>query len=129
MEKAETIKVLATLASAYPNVYGSLPPERAKAVVELWQRQFEGYPGKDVLNAVDRLIATMRFAPTISEVIEELGGVVKANPAPAEMRLTGEQYDWAAQMYGGKLTDYQEREFWHFFNDSPRAEYLKGVKI
>ena len=58
MTSKETKAVLALMKAAYPNFYKDLPLEDLRAVVNLWQKQFEDYDGMTVLSAVNTLVSS-----------------------------------------------------------------------
>lgn len=72
MTKAETAQILAILKAAYPNTFKSLTPEDASATVNVWAAQFAKMPVNVVLIAVNKLISTNVFPPTITEVKERI---------------------------------------------------------
>lgn len=86
MTREETIKVLAILKAAYPNSYKGMTREEAQGTVTVWSMQFAAFPVEVVLLAVNKIIASSTFAPSISEVKEkmrgmywELWGILKEN--------------------------------------------------
>lgn len=68
MNKTETAQILAILKAAYPNSYKNLTAEDAKATVNVWAAQFASMPVGVVMIAVNKLISTNVFPPTITEV-------------------------------------------------------------
>lgn len=72
MTKAETAKVLAILKAAYPNTFKNLSAEDASATVNVWAAQFANMPVSVVMIAVNKLISTNVFPPTITEVKERM---------------------------------------------------------
>ena len=81
MTLKETTGVLALLKAAYPNFYKDMAADDLRAVVRLWQKQFEDYDGQTVLNAVNALISERPegYPPTIGAVKQQ---AVKLNEAP-----------------------------------------------
>lgn len=86
MTREETIKVLAILKAAYPNSYKGMTREEAQGTVSVWAMQFTAFPVEVVLLAINKIIASSTFPPTISEVKEkmrgmywELWGILKTN--------------------------------------------------
>lgn len=86
MTREETIKVLAILKAAYPNAYRGMTREEAQGTVSVWAMQFAAFPVEVVLLAINKIIASSTFPPTISEVKEkmrgmywELWGILKTN--------------------------------------------------
>lgn len=72
MTKAETAQILAILKAAYPNTFKSLTAEDATATVNVWAAQFANMPVSVVMVAVNKLISTNVFPPTITEVKERI---------------------------------------------------------
>lgn len=86
MTREETIKVLAILKAAYPNSYKNMTREEAQGTVSVWAMQFAAFPVEVVLLAINKIIASSTFPPTISEVKDkmrgmywELWGILKTN--------------------------------------------------
>ena len=72
MTKTETAQILAILKAAYPNSYKGLTTEDVKATVNVWAAQFANMPVAVVMIAVNKLISTNVFPPTITEVKERI---------------------------------------------------------
>ena len=72
MTKEETAKVLAILKAAYPNTFKNLSTEDARATLNVWATQFINIPVGVVMIAVNKLISTNIFPPTITEVKERI---------------------------------------------------------
>lgn len=72
MTKEETAKVLAILKAAYPNTFKNLSAEDARATLNVWATQFINIPVGVVMIAVNKLISTNIFPPTITEVKERI---------------------------------------------------------
>lgn len=72
MTQNETIKILAILKAAYPNSYKGMTKEEANGTVAVWTMQFADMPADIVLMAVNKLISTNKFPPTISEVKKKI---------------------------------------------------------
>lgn len=68
MTREETIKVLAILKAAYPASYRNMSRDEANGTVMIWATQFARDPAQVVMMAVQKLIATNTFPPSISEV-------------------------------------------------------------
>lgn len=73
MEQATTI--LAVITAAYPNAYKNLTAQEAKAVAVVWAVQFSDTPADIVFMAVNKAIATNKFAPTIAEVKDKIRAI------------------------------------------------------
>ena len=72
MNSVETIKVILTLTTAYPNSYKDMTPDRIGQTLELWEELFEKDDGEIVLASVKKLITELKFPPTIAEIKEEI---------------------------------------------------------
>lgn len=72
MTKEETIKIMAILKAAYPTYYKDQTQEEALVSVGVWQATLIEYDYKAVSEAVKQLIKTMKFAPSIAEIIEKI---------------------------------------------------------
>lgn len=75
MTKTETAQILAILKAAYPNSYKNLTADDAAATVNVWAAQFAKMPVGVVMIAVNKLISTNTFPPTIKEVKERIRGL------------------------------------------------------
>ena len=75
MTREETIKILAILKAAYPNAYKDMTKEEANGTVAVWTTQFANYPVDLVALAVNKLISTSQFLPSISEVKSKISGM------------------------------------------------------
>ena len=68
MTREETIKILAILKAAYPNSYKNMTKDEANGTVMVWATQFADAPADIVMIAINKLISTNTFPPSISEV-------------------------------------------------------------
>lgn len=75
MTRDDTLKVLAILKAAYPNFYKDLSKQEASAVIGLWSVQLAEVPVDIVCFAINKIIATNTFPPTIAEVKKKLSGM------------------------------------------------------
>lgn len=75
MTRDEAIKVLAILKAAYPNSYRGMTKEEAQGTVAVWATQFTDMPVGVVMIAVNKLISTNTFPPSINEVKERIRGL------------------------------------------------------
>ena len=75
MTRDETIKVLATLKAAYPSAYKGMTKDEANGTIATWAAQFAGTPALVVHMAIQKLIGTNVFPPSISEVKSKLRGM------------------------------------------------------
>ena len=68
MDKAETIRIMAVIETAYPNFYAKKTDRERENAAALWADMFQDVPLSTVAIAVKALIATLKFPPTIAEV-------------------------------------------------------------
>lgn len=74
MDRADTLKIMATLTAAYPNFYKGMQKEDSDGIVKLWTLMFSDEPYQIVEAAVVRLISsdTKGFPPVIGQVKEQI---------------------------------------------------------
>jgi hypothetical protein len=75
MTNDETLRVLAILKAAYPSSYNGMTKREANGTVAVWCIQFSDIPVDIVLMAVQKLISTNKFPPSISEVKSKIGSL------------------------------------------------------
>jgi hypothetical protein len=68
MTREETVQVLSLLKAAYPNSYKGMTRQEGNGVISVWATQLSYVPVEVVLMAVNKLISTSTFPPSISEV-------------------------------------------------------------
>lgn len=72
MTQKEATQILAILKAAYPNSYRGMTKEEAVGTVNVWATQFINIPVRVVMIAVNKLISTNTFPPSIGEVKEKI---------------------------------------------------------
>ena len=72
MTQKEATQILAILKAAYPNSYRGMSKEEAIGTVNVWATQFIDIPANVVMVAVNKLISTNTFPPSIGEVKEKI---------------------------------------------------------
>lgn len=72
MTQKEATQILAILKAAYPNSYRGMSKEEAIGTVNVWATQFIDMPVNVVMIAVNKLISTNTFPPSIGEVKEKI---------------------------------------------------------
>lgn len=75
MTPEETAGILSMITAAYPHVYKNLGEDEAKAVIMIWAVQFKDVPADIVFMAINKAIATSKYAPTIAEIKAKLTGL------------------------------------------------------
>jgi len=68
MTQKEAALILAVLQAAYPNSYKSMGTEGATGIISMWTMQFADVPVDIVLIALNKLIGSCKFPPSIAEV-------------------------------------------------------------
>lgn len=72
MTREEAIKTLSILKAAYPNSYKGMTKDEANGTVSVWATQFYSMPFDIVSIAVNKLISTNTFPPSINEVKQKI---------------------------------------------------------
>lgn len=78
MEQSKLISgVMAKLRIAYPYYFKDLDEELILGMVKVYQEQLVGYTSEIVLKAIDEIIRTSKFMPSIAEILEKCDSQVK----------------------------------------------------
>lgn len=81
MTRDEVILIMGALQVAYPKFYNNLSPEQVELTVNLWTKMLSDVKAEDVTLAVNKIIATSEWPPTIAEVrkaiFETQNGTIK----------------------------------------------------
>ena len=72
MTQKEAAQILAILKAAYPNSYRGMSADEATGTINVWATQFIDMPVSVVMVAVNKLISTNTFPPSIGEVKEKI---------------------------------------------------------
>lgn len=72
MNKQDTIKVIATIQTAYPNFNKDAESKELNHIINLWQKMFAGDDIYIVGSAIERYILTNKFPPTIADIRFEI---------------------------------------------------------
>lgn len=75
MNKKESAQILAILKASYPNFYKNLTAEDAQGTISVWSMQFADMPAEIVLMALNKVISTSQFPPTIAEVKKKITAI------------------------------------------------------
>lgn len=75
MTRQEAIQLLSILKAAYPNSYKGMTKDEANGTINIWATQFNNMPYNVVIIAVNKLISTNTFPPSIGEVKEKIRGL------------------------------------------------------
>lgn len=76
MTRLETIQLIRKLAGFYPAAFSKLEAEKVNDMIDAWHDVLKDYPQELVAEAIRRIAMTCRFAPALSEVIEEIKAVL-----------------------------------------------------
>ena len=78
MEQSKLISgVIAKLRIAYPYYFKELDEEMLLGLIKMYQDQITGYTPEIVLKAIDEIIRTSKFMPTIAEILDRCDGQAK----------------------------------------------------
>ena len=75
MTKKEAVQILAILKAAYPASYNGMTKEEANGTVSVWCLQFSNMPVDIVMMAIQKLISTNKFPPTVAEVKQKIQAI------------------------------------------------------
>lgn len=75
MTKKEALQILAILKAAYPHSYNGMSEKEAIGTVTVWSTQFSDVSASIVMMAVNKLISTSKFPPSIAEVKAKIGKI------------------------------------------------------
>lgn len=92
MTQKEAAQVLAILKAAYPNSYRGMSAEEATGTINVWAVQFADMPAKVVMIAVQKLISTNTFPPSIGEVKEKIRGLYYEVWQPLQQHYQAKKY-------------------------------------
>lgn len=70
MDQSFLNKILATLRIAYPYYFKDLSKEESIAFANLYSKKLSTYEPNTVISAIDEIITTSKFMPSLSEIIE-----------------------------------------------------------
>ena len=76
MTQKETAILLSILKAAYPRFYADMPHESVMEIVELWAVMLSDVDFDVAKLALQRLIATSKFPPSIAEVRESIAAIM-----------------------------------------------------
>lgn len=117
MTKKEALKVLAILKAAYPNSYNGMDEREAAGTVTVWAMQFSDISVEVVLLAVQKLISTNKFPPTISEVKNKLS------------ELAWESYEaLSPSPVKDELPDDIKRLYQRVYDETKKYKYCKIIE-
>lgn len=71
MEQSYLNKALAVFKLAYPYYFKTLSKEESLAFIKLYKKKLSKYESAVIISAVDSLIETSKYMPTLNEVLEK----------------------------------------------------------
>lgn len=71
MEQSYLNKVFAILKVAYPYYFREITEEESMAFINLYTKKLSKYDATVVIEAVDSIITTSKYMPSLSEIIEK----------------------------------------------------------
>lgn len=75
--------IMGTLQVAYPKFYNNLLQEQRKLTVDLWTKMLSDVTAEEVTLAVNKIIATSEWPPTIAEVRKVISEIQKGSAKEA----------------------------------------------
>lgn len=75
MTRQEAIQILSVLKAAYPNSYKGMTKDEAQGTINIWATQFYSIPYSVVMIAINKIISTSTFPPSIGEVKSKIRGL------------------------------------------------------
>lgn len=75
MTQKEAAQILAILKAAYPNSYRGMKKDEATGTINVWTMQFADVPADIVLMALNKLIGSSKFPPSIAEVKSKISNL------------------------------------------------------
>lgn len=117
MTTKEAAQILAVLKAAYPNAYANMTTREAKGTMAVWATQFSGFSVEVVFLAVNKLISTSKFPPTIAEVKDKIIGI------------SWELYDALSIDKGeSRLTDAERLQYERLYQETTGHKYAKRIE-
>ncbi len=71
MEQSYLNKIIATLKVAYPYFFKDMSEDEAIAFITLYTKKLSKYEPNIVITAIDKIITSSKFMPSIAEVLEK----------------------------------------------------------
>lgn len=85
MQRSEIIIILKKIKLAYPRFYNDISKQEAEDIVILWEEFFKNEDPSLVMLAVNSLISTFKFPPTIADIKEEMYKLTNKEQTPMEL--------------------------------------------
>lgn len=76
MTKHQTLTLLFKMSGTWPAAFAKIDQEKMDLMLDAWHDVLKDYPQELVAEAIRRIAMTCRFAPALSEVIEEIKAVL-----------------------------------------------------
>lgn len=113
----EAARILAVLKAAYPNSYANMSARDAKGTMAVWATQFADFSVEVVFLAVNKLISSSKFPPTIAEVKDKIIGI------------SWEAYDALnADKSESRLTDAERLQYERIYQETTGHKYARRIE-
>lgn len=113
----EAARILAVLKAAYPNAYANMSTRDAKGTMAVWATQFADFSVEVVFLAVNKLISSSKFPPTIAEVKDKIIGI------------SWEAYDALnADKSESRLTDAERLQYERIYQETTGHKYARRIE-
>lgn len=114
MTRKEAAEILAILKAAYPGSYNNMTKQEAMGTVSVWALQFSDISPDIVLMAVQKLISTSKFPPSIAEVKAKLESV----HWEAYEKING-------SIGGGNLPESERKQYMRIYEETRGYKFAK----
>lgn len=85
MDRDSIIKMLGILKIAYPNAYKDITKDDANAMIALYQKQFVDYDTSLVMVAVEEIIGSNVFPPSIADIKQKVYSLTTKAELPTDL--------------------------------------------
>lgn len=116
MDRTEAAQVLAMLKAAYPNFYKGMGADEAQGTISVWSIQFADTAAEIVLMALNKVIATSKFPPTIAEIKEKISS------------LHWEAYEKLYMNLAAQLTEDEEKMYERIYEATTAYKYNNRIE-
>ena len=79
MKREEIIVALSLIKTAYPRFYTDMTESEVEDTVQLWTSIFKDDNKTVVIQAIEAMITTLRYPPTIADIKEKIQTLTKSN--------------------------------------------------
>lgn len=85
MDRDSIIEMLGILKIAYPNAYKDITRDDANVMIALYQKQFADYDARLVMVAVDEIIGSNIFPPSVAEIKQKVYSLTTKETLPTDL--------------------------------------------